>query len=88
MNNYWFFGPLDRLVVTTYNKTMKQILTLLSASIFVLTGCSVPKNPEIVFGKKCLENGDQISYSWVWIQDKTLGTKPSQEACDQLPVKE
>ena len=67
---------------------MKQILTLLSASIFLLTGCSVPKNPEIVFGKKCLENGDQISYSWVWIQDKTLGTKPSQEACDQLPVKE
>ena len=88
MNNYWFFEPLDKLVVTTYNKTMKQILTLLSASIFLLTGCSVPKNPEIVFGKKCLENGDQISYSWVWIQDKRLGTKPSQEACDQLPVKE
>ena len=88
MNNYWLFEPLDKLVVTTYNKTMKQILTLLSASIFLLTGCSVPKNPEIVFGKKCLENGDQISYSWVWIQDKTLGTKPSQEACDQLPVKE
>ena len=88
MNNYWFFEPLDKLVVTTYNKTMKKILTLLSASIFLLTGCSVPKNPEIVFGKKCLENGDQISYSWVWIQDKTLGTNPSQEACAQLPVKE
>ena len=88
MNNYWFFGPLDRLVVTTYNKTMKHILTLLSASIMLLIGCSIPKNPEIVFGKKCLTQGDQISYSWVWIQDKTLVNKPTVEACEQLPAKE
>ena len=54
----------------------------------LLTGCSIPKNPEIVFGKKCLATGDQISYSWVWIQDKELQTKPSEEACSQLPVKE
>ena len=67
---------------------MKYILTLLTASVMMLTGCSIPKNPEIVFGKKCLANGDQVSYSWVWIQDKELQTKPSIEACDQLPNKE
>ena len=64
---------------------MKHILILLTASVILLSGCSIPKNPEIVFGKKCLANGDQIGYSWVWIQDKNLQTKPSAEACKQLP---
>ena len=67
---------------------MKHILILLTASVMLLTGGSIPKNPEIVFGKKCLATGDQISYSWVWIQDKELQTKPSEEACSQLPAKE
>ena len=66
---------------------MKHILTLLTASVILLSGCSVPKNPEIVFGKKCLVNGEQVSYSWLWIQDKDLQTKPSEEACKQLPKK-
>ena len=64
---------------------MKHILILLTASVILLSGCSIPKNPEIVFGKKCLANGDQIGYSWVGIQDKNLQTKPSVEACKQLP---
>ena len=67
---------------------MKYILTLLFASIMLLTGCSIPKNPEITFGKKCLVNDEQISYSWVWIQDKNLETKPSVEACELLPKKD
>jgi len=66
---------------------MKQILISIVALV-LLAGCSIPKNPEIVFGKKCLVNGDQISYSWLWIQDKELDTKPSVEACAQLPKKD
>jgi len=66
---------------------MKQILISIVALV-LLAGCSIPKNPEIVFGKKCLVNGDQISYSWLWIQDKELDTKPSVEACEQLPKKD
>ncbi len=54
----------------------------------LLTGCSIPKNPEIVFGKKCQVSGEQVSYSWVWIQDKTMANKPSVEACEQLPKKD
>ena len=65
-----------------------KLLTLLTASIMLLTGCSIPKNPEIVFGKKCQVSGEQVSYSWVWIQDKTMGNKPSVEACEQLPKKD
>ena len=57
-----------------------KLLTLLTASIMLLTGCSIPKNPEIVFGKKCQVSGEQVSYSWVWIQDKTMANKPSVEA--------
>ena len=65
-----------------------KLLTLLTASIMLLTGCSIPKNPEIVFGKKCQVSGEQVSYSWVWIQDKTMANKPSVEACEQLPRKD
>mgnify|MGYP004352898683 FL=1 len=65
-----------------------KLLALITASIILLTGCSVPKNPEIVFGKKCLVEGDRITYSYMWIQDKNLDTKPSVEACEQLPTKE
>jgi|TARA_S200000501_G_scaffold370885_1_gene412891 hypothetical protein len=67
---------------------MKHLLITSIASVLLLSGCAVPKNPEIVFGKKCQVSGDQVSYSWVWIQDKTLSNKPSVEACKQLPSKE
>ena len=67
---------------------MMKLLALITASIMLLTGCSVPKNPEIVFGKKCQLSGNEVSYSWVWIQDKTMDNKPSVEACESLPKKD
>jgi fructose-specific component phosphotransferase system IIB-like protein len=70
------------------NMNMKNIITLLAASIMLVTGCAIPQNPELVFGKKCQVSGDQVSYSWVWIQDKTMENKPSTEACEQLPKKD
>ena len=65
-----------------------KLLTLLTASIMLVTGCSIPKNPELVFGKKCQLSGNEVSYSWVWIQDKTMDNKPSVEACESLPKKD
>ena len=61
---------------------MKKVLLI--SAFLLLANCSLPKNPDLVFGKKCLVEGDQITYSYVLIYDKTLATKPSVEQCEQL----
>tara|TARA_B100002019_G_scaffold230800_1_gene204284 strand:+ start:179 stop:370 length:192 start_codon:yes stop_codon:yes gene_type:complete len=58
---------------------MKKITVLL---IFLfLANCTLPKQPGIMFGKKCLVDGKQVTYSYVWIYDKSLDNKPDQEQC-------
>ena len=64
---------------------MKKILSILF--LFAVTGCAIPSNPEVLIGKKCLVEGDNISYSWVWIAEKGLSNKPTAEACNLLPKK-
>lgn len=71
---YYFY-----VIITTYMKRIILILAFLS-----LTNCSIPKDPELVFGKKCLSEGEQVTYSYVWIYDKSLGNKPTVEQCDQI----
>lgn len=61
---------------------MKRIILILA--FLSLTNCSIPKDPELVFGKKCLSEGEQVTYSYVWIYDKSLGNKPTVEQCDQI----
>lgn len=61
---------------------MKNLFLILT--FLLLANCSLPKNPDLVFGKKCLVEGDQVTYSYVWIYDKTLASKPSAEQCEQL----
>ena len=56
--------------------------------LIAVTGCAIPSNPELLVGKKCLVEGDNISHSWVWIADKDLNNKPTAEACELLPKKE
>lgn len=65
---------------------MKKILSIIF--LIAVTGCAIPSNPELLVGKKCLVEGDNISYSWVWIADKDLNNKPTAEACELLPKKE
>lgn len=65
---------------------MKKIFSILFLLTF--TGCAIPSNPELLVGKKCLVEGDNISYSWVWIADKDLSNKPNKEACELLPKKQ
>jgi len=69
-----------------YIAYMKKIISILF--LLVVTGCAVPSNPELLIGKRCLVEGDGISYSWVWISDKNLTNKPSAEACELLPKKD
>ena len=66
---------------------MKKIALLL-ATLLVVSACSIPKNPKVSFGKKCEQNGDKITYSYVWIYDKNIGLPANEEQCAALPSKE
>ena len=61
---------------------MKKILSLVFATLF-LTACSV-KNPALDLGKRCIQKGDQIVYSYLWVYDKEAGNKATKEMCDQI----
>jgi len=46
---------------------------ILIAMLFVLsliTACSIPSEPRLAFGKKCVEKDDNIVYSYVWLHNK------------------
>ena len=49
----------------------------------LLTACSV-KNPALNLGKKCVIDGDQVVYSYVWLFDSEQGLKATKEQCEQI----
>ena len=49
----------------------------------LLTACSV-KNPALNLGKKCVIDGDQVVYSYVWLFDSESGLKATKEQCEQI----
>lgn len=51
----------------------------------MLTGCAIPSNPKLSFGKKCQVSGSDITYSYVWLYDKKAGLKASEGQCVHLP---
>ena len=53
---------------------MKNILMILIMGL-VLSACSIPKDPRITFGKKCVVKDETVAYSYVWIYSKELGLK-------------
>jgi hypothetical protein len=57
---------------------MNKILIALMS--LILVGCSVA-NPKLSFGKKCVDKGDQIHYSYVWIYDKNAGLIADETTC-------
>ena len=65
---------------------MKNIGIILTA--LLLVGCSVPKNPKVSFGKKCMVKDESVSYSYVWLYDKNTGLPASAEQCEALPKKD
>ena len=46
-----------------------KTIAIFFLSLFVLTACSV-KNPALDLGKRCMQKGDQIVYSYLWVYDK------------------
>ena len=67
------------------NKDGKQVLSSFLIALFgfaLLAGCSLPKEPQVSFGKKCSETQDgQVVYSYVWVYDKSAGLKASKKTC-------
>ena len=58
---------------------MKNIGILLTA--LILVGCSVPKNPKVSFGKKCVVQDDQVVWSYAWLYNKNTGLEANKENC-------
>ena len=64
------------------NIITKRLVAMLFATV-LLTACSV-KNPALNFGKKCVVDGDQVVYSYVWLFDSKAGLKATKEQCEQI----
>ena len=64
------------------NIITKRLVAILFATV-LLTACSV-KNPALNLGKKCVVDGDQVVYSYVWLFDSESGLKATKEQCDQI----
>ena len=64
------------------NIITKRLVAILFATV-LLTACSV-KNPALDLGKKCVVDGDQVVYSYVWLFDSEAGLKATKEQCDQI----
>ncbi len=63
---------------------MNKILIVLTS--IILMGCSVA-NPKVSFGKKCVEKGDQVHYSYVWVYDKNAGLVADEITCELIEKK-
>ena len=61
------------------NSIMKKLLAMLC--ILVFAGCSIPKNPKLSFGKKCVEKVDSVVYSYVWVYNEESGLEADEENC-------
>lgn len=64
------------------NIITKRLVAILFATV-LLTACSV-KNPALDLGKKCVVDGDQVVYSYVWLFDSEAGLKATKEQCNQI----
>ena len=58
---------------------MKTIITVIA--LIALTACSAVPNPKVAFGKKCVANGDRVTYSYVWIYDSNTGLPANTADC-------
>ena len=63
---------------------MNKILIVLTS--IILMGCSVA-NPKVSFGKKCVDKGAQVHYSYVWVYDKNAGLGADEITCELIEKK-
>ena len=70
------------MVNTNRRKTMKKLLTIIMASMF-LTACSISE-PRLSLGKKCTLKDDKVVYSYIWLYDKQVGLPADKQACKEI----
>ena len=63
-------------------KTMKKLLTIIMASMF-LTACSISE-PILSIGNKCTLKDDKVVYSYIWLYDKQVGLPADKQACKEI----
>ena len=49
-----------------------------------IAGCSIPKNPKLSFGKKCVDKQENVVYSYVWLYNKKDGLQANKETCNLI----
>ena len=70
------------MVNTNRRKTMKKLLTIIMASMF-LTACSISE-PRLSIVKKCTLKDDKVVYSYIWLYDKQVGLPADKQACKEI----
>ena len=71
-------------------KDVRETLGLVTSIVIIIVvslliaGCSIPKNPKLSFGKKCVEKEDKVVYSYIWVYDKEVGVIADKETCKLL----
>ena len=63
---------------------MNKVLMIIGLGM-LLTACAI-NEPRVSFGKKCVEEGDKIVYSYIWVYDKEVGIPADEETCKKLDV--
>jgi len=65
---------------------MKKIITMLFA-LTLITACTIPSEPRLAFGKKCVEKNENVVYSYVWLYGKSNGLEANKKTCKLIEEK-
>tara|TARA_A100001035_G_scaffold105391_1_gene82658 strand:+ start:1394 stop:1618 length:225 start_codon:yes stop_codon:yes gene_type:complete len=71
-------------------KNIKETLGLVTSIVIIIVvslliaGCSIPKNPKLSFGKKCVDKQENVVYSYVWLYNKKDGLQANKETCNLI----
>ena len=71
-------------------KDIRETLGLVTSIVIIIVvslliaGCSIPKNPKLSFGKKCVDKQENVVYSYVWLYNKKDGLQANKETCKQI----
>lgn len=57
---------------------------IIIAMALLLVGCSIPKNPKLSFGKKCVDKQENVVYSYIWLYNKNDGLQADKETCNLI----
>lgn len=71
-------------------KDIRETLGLVTSIVIIIVvslliaGCSIPKNPKLSFGKKCVDKQENVVYSYVWLYNKEDGLQANKETCNLI----